>query len=464
MSLRRACGAPERETGLEEQGMTAEPAAVEGAIESLRSRFQRGVLWSMAAAVATSGFNFIFNIVIARLLGRDIFGQFGMVQTTIATVAGIAQLATGYTATKYVAEFRSKDPDRAGRVIALCAAVSLATSCVAAIGLYAGAPWLAAISLKAPALTPALRLAAILVFFTVLIGYQLGTLAGLESYRVIAILALVTGVANLIAAGAGAHYWGLAGAIGGLGLGSAVQWLAFRFATHAECAKAGIRIPLQAFWSERAMFLSFALPAALSGFSSMPALWLSNAFLARQPGGFAQMGLYTAALNLRTLVFFLPTLVNRVSMSLLNNQKGMGDWRGYRRVFTANVLVTAASVVLGGAMVAIVGVRVLLIFGKDFTAGYPVLLLVLLSALPEALAMAIVQVVHSQARLWLSFFVIALPKDCSLILFAYLLTGRFGAAGLATAYAAAWTITIGTVYFSARSSWPEEAHDQTLPL
>ena len=74
------------------------PGIDQPAVETLRARFQSGVFWSVTAALASSGFNFVLNIAIARLLGRETFGQFGIVQSTIATVSGIAQLAMDYVA------------------------------------------------------------------------------------------------------------------------------------------------------------------------------------------------------------------------------------------------------------------------------------------------------------------------------------------------------------------------------
>ncbi len=398
------------------------------------------MVWSIAAAVATSGFNFVLNIIIARLLGREGFGQFGMVLSTMATVAGIAQLAMGYTATKFVAEFRSSDPARAGRIIGLSSIVSLFTGSLAAIALCASAQWLAANSLRAPHLSGSLQLASVMVFFTVLVGYQMGSLAGLESYRSLANLALASGATNLISSALGAATLGLSGAVGGMGVGAFLQWLMFSWATEAGCRRAGISICRRGVLSERAVLLSFALPAALGGLSSMPAIWLANTFLARQPDGFSQLALYTAAFSVRSLVFFLPSLVNRVSMSLLNNQKGLQDWEGYRRVFRTNVVITGATVVVAALGVALVGVRVLAFFGRDFRVASPVLLVLLVAVVLEGVMASMYQIVQAESRMWSSLFFIALPRDVLIVCLSYLLSPRLGAVGLAAAYAAGWMV------------------------
>src|SRR5207253_5943750 len=114
-------------------------------------------------------------------------------QSTMLTMAAIAQLAMGSTATKYVAEFRSSDQAKTGHILGLCAVVSATAACIATLAMLASASWLAARTLQAPHLTPALMLAAGVVLFTVMNGYQMGALAGLESYRSLAQAGIISG-------------------------------------------------------------------------------------------------------------------------------------------------------------------------------------------------------------------------------------------------------------------------------
>ena len=402
------------------------------------------MIWSVVAAVASSGLNFLLSVSMARLLGREGFGQFGMVLSTISTVAGIAQLAMGYTTTKFVAEFRTSDPARAGRVIDLSGLVSLFTAALAAIALCASGPWLAAESLASPRLAGTLQLASLMVFFTVLVGYKLGALAGMEKFRSLALIATVGGCANVLCAVSAALALGVDGAVAGMGVGALMQWWLARRLTLAECRRE--RIPIvgvgrvTSALSERAVLVSFAIPAALGGLSSMPALWLANSFLVRQPDGFSQLALYTAAFSVRSLVFFLPNLVNRVSMSLLNNVKGSRDWDGYRRVFWTNAALTAGTVTVAAVGVGLVGVQVLALFGRDFRVARPVLLVLLGAAVLEAAMASLYQIMQAEARMWASLFWIALPRDLSIVALSYVLSPRLGAQGLAIGYACGWAL------------------------
>jgi O-antigen/teichoic acid export membrane protein len=411
----------------------------------LRARFRHGITWNVVNAVFTQGSVFLSNIVVANLLGREIFGEYGMIQSTMLTLSGIAQVATGVTATKYVAEFRSTDKEKTGRILGLCSAVTFATGCVATLLLLAGAPWLASHTLRAPHLAQGITIAAGFVMFSVINGYQAGALAGLEGYRILARAGIIQGPLHLAVCGFGAWFWGLEGALGGLVASAAGRWLLYHRALRTAGREHGIFMTYAGLRTERRIILGFAVPAALSGLTSMPALWLANAFLVRQEAGFSQMGLYSAATTLRTLVLFLPALFNNVGMSLLNNEKGLGNEASYRKIFWFNLGATVGIAAVGAAIVSLAGPWLLRAFGREFPAGNPVLLILMLSTLPEIVAVSSAQIVQSREKLWLSLAFIALPRDISIVVLAFFLTPLYGAIGLAWAYTISWTLTMAIV-------------------
>ena len=163
-----------------------------------------------------------------------------MIQSTLTTFVGIAQAAGGITATKYVAEFRSSDKQKAGRVLGLCTVTTVATGLVATLLVLSCAPWLAGATLKAYFLARPLQIAAAVVFFTVMNAYQMGALAGLESYREWAIANGLQGPLQLGICSLSAWRWGLQGAVAGLLATSAVRWLILHIALTREANKQGI--------------------------------------------------------------------------------------------------------------------------------------------------------------------------------------------------------------------------------
>src|ERR1039458_7078219 len=128
-------------------------------------RFARGAVWSVIGAVFAQGANLAASVISARLLGREQFGEYGIIQSTVGMLGIFAGLGLGVTATKYVAQFRTLDPARAGRIIALGWVAAIFSGGLLALGLLAYAPMLAAKTLNAPELAGELRIASALLFF-----------------------------------------------------------------------------------------------------------------------------------------------------------------------------------------------------------------------------------------------------------------------------------------------------------
>jgi O-antigen/teichoic acid export membrane protein len=132
----------------------------------LRDRLIKGTTLNLIAVAFNQGSTLIVNIIVARILMKEVFGEYAMVQSTLLMAATLSQLATGYTAAKYVAEYRSSDPQRAGRIMGLCALISILMAGVGMILLIGIAPWLAGVMLKSPHLAVALMIGSGFLFFS----------------------------------------------------------------------------------------------------------------------------------------------------------------------------------------------------------------------------------------------------------------------------------------------------------
>jgi O-antigen/teichoic acid export membrane protein len=185
---------------------------------------------------------------------------------------------------------------------------------------------------------------------------------------------------------------------------------------------------------ERRILLHFALPGALAGLTTAPALWTSQAILARQPDGFAGLAIYMAAYNLMGIVLFLPGVANGVGMSLINSARGQGDAGQYRRVFWANLRVTLLVVAAGATGLLLLGRYGLAAYGTSFLPGTTVLWILLVGVVPESITMALYQVVQSREKMWYGMSHVVLPRDLSMPALGVFLVPALGAEGLALAY------------------------------
>ncbi|MBZ5552566.1 MAG: oligosaccharide flippase family protein [Acidobacteriia bacterium] len=410
-------------------------------------RLRAGIAWNFVAVFFNQGSTLAINIVVARLLGRETFGEYAMLYSTLVVISIVAQLSTGYTSTKYVAEFRTVDKEKAGRLLTLCFLVSAVSAAVGASALLWSSSWIASVVLRAPHLVLGLKVGSVFLFFSTINGYQMGALAGLEGYRGLAKAGVASGLTALLGVSLGAYAYGLNGAMIGLALTALLRCLLHNVWLRRELSRQGFGLRFDGLGNEGAILYRFALPVAIMTYLSFLTIWIANLLLVRRPNGYAQMALYSAATSIRLLVLFLPNVINSVGLSVLNNERGKGDLRRYREVFRVNVTMICLAVLIPAMALAIGGNVVLGVFGRSFHEGYPVLVLLLLSTIPEGLSMGLYQLIQSQEKMWLSFALIVVPREIVFVTLAYALTRQYGAFGLAGAYLIA--VTLGLVSHSA---------------
>jgi O-antigen/teichoic acid export membrane protein len=405
---------------------------------SLRARFTLGAFWSVAGAVISRGFNLLASVVCARILGRTQFGELGMIQSTVGMFGVLAGLGLGLTATKYVAQFRNSDPARAGRILALSAIAALISGILMTVLLVLGASFLAARTLAAPGLAKPLALGAGLVFFGALNGAQTGALAGFEAFRTIARVNIWSGLCSFPLVVFGVWRWGVSGAICGLVGSLGINWLLNNLALRRECHRAGVFYRFRHCFREWDVLHKFTLPAFLASVVVSPALWLANTFLIHRPGGYAQLGIYTAADRWRLLILFIPTSVFGMAIPLLSNLHGTGDSAGYHRAFRLNVIFNIGIVLLPAGLIAVFAAPLMSIYGPSFRAGWPVLVILAFSAIPESLNTALGHPLVVSNRMWWRFFVDLIFVGL-LVAAAWFLIPAWGAAGLALSYGLAFS-------------------------
>ncbi len=411
--------------------------------DSLRGRVARGTFWSLVGAVISQGSVLGASVITAHFLGPVGFGKLAIINSTIGMFGVFAGVGLGMTATKYVAEFRTKDPARAGRIIALSAAVALGTATTAVLVLFDVAPWLAARTLNAPQLSAELRIAVSLLFLNALNGTQIGVLAGFEAFRAIARVNLTRGVLTFPLAVAGVLIWHLRGAVAALIAAAAVGWIVNHIAIHAECRRNRVPVRWDRLWSDRVILWKFSLPAFLAGAVTSPAIWAASSILVNQPHGYAEMGVFSAANQWRAAVVFLPSLLSQPLLSMLSNE-AVGDLRLFRKFLRVSLLLSFGLSAFIAAPIVLCSSWIMKAYGRDFRAGKHVLVLLVLAAVISSTAAVIGQAIASLDRMWWGF---SLNSVWALVLLASaaLLVPRYGALGLAGAFFASYLLHALTV-------------------
>jgi O-antigen/teichoic acid export membrane protein len=353
--------------------------------------------------VIAQGTSLAASVITARLLGLEQFGQYGMIQSTVGMLGIFAGLGLGLTATKYVAEFRTRDPERAGRIIALGCAVAIVSGGLLTLGLLAYAPLLAAKTLNAPELADELRIASVLLFLNALNGAQTGALAGFEAFRAIARINILRGLIAFPVTVVAVLLWRLPGAIWALAVTAAVACVLSQVSLRRQCTALGIRTRLSTGWAERRVLWTFSTPAFLSGALVGPVTWAANTMLVNQQGGYAEMGMYSAANQWRYAISFIPGVLAQFALPLLSNLNGERDNPRYSRALRWNLMLTAAAATAVAAPVALAAPYIMRLYGNGFQQGSLVLTISAATAVIGSVNGVVGTAILSAGSVWVGF-------------------------------------------------------------
>jgi O-antigen/teichoic acid export membrane protein len=388
--------------------------------------------WRVPSAVST--------IVVGRILGPQGFGELGMINSTVQVFASYAGLRLGTTTTRYLAEHRRERPEKAARILKLTLSVSLVSCAVAGVALAVLAPWLAQSALNQPSLAGSLALAGALLFFLIYGSVQEMALTGFESFRALAKVGALRGVATPLFCIPMAYLWGVNGAVVGLTSVAALAFVWLVVLLRRERVSAGLPlvVPMREARSEASVLWGFALPSFLTAVLFTATLWVGRAMLVRHQSGYAELGLFEAANQWRTLILFLPGIMVRAVVPMLAESYGRRDTNEFGHAVSLQVLAVCIATV--PLVVITMGAAEWLaaVFGARFAGTDRLIPVLMISVFFFGLNQAIRQVYDGAGRPWAGL-VVSSGWAAVLVSLAWLLVPSHGAIGLAWANVGAET-------------------------
>jgi O-antigen/teichoic acid export membrane protein len=398
----------------------------------LGRRLTTGIVWSLAGSVTARLLTLAASILVSRQLGKEGFGELGIVQSTTMMLGEFAGAGVGLAATKFIAEYRESQPEKAARILSMNVVLAFCTGLVLAIVLACFSQQVATHLLKRAELADLLQWGSVLLLFSTLYGATLGAITGFEAFQRIAIINIFNGVTSLTLQSVLLHYFGLNGVMAALAITAALTFL-MAYRTLRECMKKyRITFDFLSAPSELPHLYTFNLPALLSTLMVVPVNWTCNLLLVRHLNGYSEMGLFNAANQWRMALLFIPTTIGSVVLPILSSMIGADDIRGYRKILTYNLLINV--IVSLFIIVAVCSLSHLIMskYGEGFAEGALILQVLMLVAGLMAINTIIAHAISSIGALWVGFS-FNLAWAVVVISGALLLIPRYGALGLAYA-------------------------------
>lgn len=367
---------------------------------SMRATMAYGAFWSFSGSVAERGCSMVSSILIARALGKAGFGEWGVILSAVAFYLQFAAMGTGELAAKHVAEFRTADPMRAGRCMALTLVIGLLSTLSMALVLLLAARWMAESLYQQPSLYHPLLLSSAVLITSV--GYRIcqGGLSGFQDFRSIAVTSLVMGVCLVAIVVPLTSYFGLLGAVGAMATAYGAGLALALFLLLRKCRKNGIPLNVRTCWRERAMLWRYSLPTLIMGSMIGPADVASKTIVLRAPGGLAGLGGFQAATVWQRLITFVPQSLSRIVLPNISGLIGQKDHRRLVRSLWASIGVNVAFALIVAAPICVFSPWLLRLYGPSFAGDWDVVVILAIAGVLEALAMTVAPVATATNRLW----------------------------------------------------------------
>ena len=405
-------------------------------------RLARSAFWALVSGIASRALTIVSSIIVARLLGKEGFGELGMVQSTIGMFGFFAGFGLGATATKYIAEFRVKDRQRAGRIATLTFLIAIITSGIMAVACFCMSDWLAEKTMNRSDLASLIGAGSLLLFTTIISGVLPAVLSGFESFRKMTIISIWQAILSLLITIPLVWLFGTHGAIASLTINAALGILLYSISLKSESAKFGISLQYdKSIWGECPVLWKFSLPSMVAGMVAVPVVWITNIMLVNQPGGYGELGLFNAANQWRMLIIVLPSLLTSGMLPILSESYGKEDKSDFKKAVALNLKVTWVVALPLTVLIITLGKPLALLFGKQFNGIEQILYLLMISCFLSVIGGPVGSALAGAGKMWIGALM-NLGWSVALIFATFFLVPSFGSIGLAISYCFAYFLHI----------------------
>jgi O-antigen/teichoic acid export membrane protein len=361
-------------------------------------RMAVGAFWSFTGTALAKFLVLVAGIFCARFLGKQGYGEFGMVRSTISLFVTIGFAGLGLTATKYISEYRNTAKERIGSIIYLTRGFALLMGILITTIVLLISPYLASDVLEVPHLVDDLRVGALLLFVTVINGAQVGVLSGFEDFRSIALNTLWGSIAECSFMLLGAWFYGVFGAVLGYGVGFAVLYLFNRFSINRRLTLEGISVSSSNFnKTDLSLLYKFSLPAALSSIMVVPTYWIVRSMLVCH-NGFEELAIYEVADHWKIIILFIPSAISQVVLPILSSSLGDGKDK-FWKILKMNIFLNAGGALVLALLISLSSSYIMDLYGNGYD-DTSTLIILAISTIFNSIATVVGLSIYSRAKMW----------------------------------------------------------------
>lgn len=380
----------------------------------LKSNLFKDSFWALLGSVLGKGLSLLAGIVVARFLGREIYGQYGLIKSTLLNISVFSTFGLGYTGTRYISKAFSEHKEEVRHLIRLIYRITCISGTIMAVFLFVFAHDVA-VFIKAPEMKDALRMTAVIIILNAINTTQIGMLSGLKQFRRIAINNTYAGVLTFLTSTLFTFFWGFTGALLSLFVSMLFNAVINNVSIRRVCGSLGDKGA--SVYSVREIVL-FSTPIALQESLYSVVAWLGS-YLIITYAGYGELGINSAAMQWSAVILFIPGVFKNVLLSYFSSSSETISLRkkmiaiNFFATFFPWLCILAFSGVISG------------FYGESYTNLRTVLCVACVTPVFSSISSVIIYEFISHGENWRVFFV-RLCRDLTSLLVSWYCLVHFG--------------------------------------
>lgn len=403
----------------------------------LSSRFFKDSFWAVFGNGIGNALLLLSGILIARFMGKDLYGEYGLVKTTMFYVAAFSTFGLGYTSTKWIAEYLIRDKALVFNIVRDSLKITIVSSSILALLLIVFATPLS-IYLEEPSLAMPLRLLGLIVICRALTTTFSGILAGFDSFKVLAYNSIYSGIVMICTCVPLTYFLGLTGALLSLLISQLFNTFINYLSVKKEC-RDYINTVDRRFVKD---LLTFSVPVALQELSFSLCTWGSMLILTKW-STFGEVGLYTAASQWNAIILFIPGLLSNVMLTHLS--MAVNNSKKHARTVNMLLAVSLVCTVIPFIIIYLLAPWIVSFYGDSFAAMKPVLRIMVFGTIFTCLTSVLSNELISEGKTWV-LFAFRFSRDVLTIIGSYYVLISYPGEGSAVRFAIVGVI-VGALFF-----------------
>lgn len=347
-------------------------------LSTIRERLKKSVfvkdsLW----AVFGNGIGYflllIAGILIARFLGKDVYGEYGVVKTTMFQIAAFSTFGLGYTTTKYIAQYYIENKCYIKSIVHASIKITSITSISLCFILLFYSNELA-LFLEKPQLAIGFKYLGIIIICRSISTTEAGLLAGFKNFKSLGKNNVYSGLIMILSCVPLTLLIGIRGAFLALLFSQMTLTFLNTWSVYRQTQLLNNQINI----SFVKPILNFSFPVALQEFSYSVCHWGALMILTKY-ASLGDVGIYTATTQWNAIIIFIPGLLSNVILSYLSSS--MHDSQSQNSIIKKVLLVNLACTIVPLCIVLLCSETIVAFYGKTFSGMQSILYVSVISTI-----------------------------------------------------------------------------------